>query len=201
MLSPFALPERIPSKGAATAEDDLIEFSDIECPHCGSLHRTVATLFEERGPAGLRVRFVNYPLDRECNPHVSRSVHPTACLSARGGICAQEQGRFWPFAEATFALQEPRSRAVMLDTARKVGLDMVRFAECLDAEQTARTLAEDIALAHTAGVRATPTVLVNGWTFEGAIPRARLLRVLDDTTPCGCDRRSPDGTCGGERND
>jgi len=37
---------------------------------------------------------------------------------------------------------------------------------------------------------------VNGWTFEGAIPRARLLQVLDDTTPCGCDHRSPDGICG-----
>ena len=141
---------------------------------------------------------MNYPLDRECNSHVARSVHPTACLSARGGICAQEQGLFWPFAEATFALQEPRSRAVVLDTARKIGLDMERFAVCLEAEKTAKALAEDIALAHSAGVRATPTLLVNGWMFEGAIPLARLLKVMDDTTPCGCDRRSSDGTCEGE---
>ena len=196
MLPPFVLPARIPSKGAPTADDGLVEFSDLECPHCTVLHDTVASLFEERGPSKLRVRFVNYPLDRECNSHVARSVHPTACLSARGGICAQEQGRFWPFADAYFALQGLRSRTVVLDTARKVGLDMERFAGCLDAAQTARALAEDIALAHAAGVRATPTVLVNGWTFEGAIPRARLLKVLEDTTPCGCDRRSPDGTCG-----
>ncbi len=196
MLPPFALPARIPSKGTPTAEDSVVEFSDLECPHCAVLHGTVASLFEERGPAGLRVRFVNYPLDRACNPHVARPVHPTACLSARAGICAQEQDRFWPFAEAYFALQGPRSRAAVLDTAREVGLDMDRFAECLDAEHTVRTLAEDIALAHAAGVRATPTILVNGWTFEGAIPRARLLQVLDDTTPCGCDHRSPEGICG-----
>ena len=118
-----------------------------------------------------------------------------ACLSARGGICAQEQGRFWAFAEAYFALQESRSRAVVLDTARKAGLDLGRFSACLDAPQTARALDEDIALAHAAGVHATPTILVNGWTFEGAIPRGRLLDVLNDTTPCGCDRRSSDGTC------
>jgi len=196
MLPPFALPERIPSKGAPKAADDLIEFSDLECPHCESLHRTVAFLFVERGPVGLRVRFVNYPLDSECNPHVGRSLHPTACLSARGGICAQEQGRFWPFAEATFALEGPRSRGVVLETSRRVGLDVERFAVCLDSAATAKTLAEDIALAHGAGVRATPTVLINGWTFEGAIPRARLQRVLDDTSPCGCERRSSDGTCG-----
>jgi predicted DsbA family dithiol-disulfide isomerase/uncharacterized membrane protein len=196
MLPPFALPARIASEGSPTAEDGLVEFSDLECPHCAVLYATVASLFEERGPTGLRVRFVNYPLDPACNPHVARPVHPTACLSARAGICAQEQGRFWPFAEASFALQGPRSRAAVLDTAREVGLDMDRFAECLDAEHTVRALAEDIALAHAAGVRATPTILVNGWTFEGAIPRARLLQVLGDTTPCGCDQRSPDGICG-----
>jgi protein-disulfide isomerase len=195
MVPPFSLPARIPSKGEQTAEDGLVEFSDLECPHCGSLHHTIASLFEERGPARLRVRFVNYPLDRECNPHVARSVHPTACLSARGGICAEAQGRFWPFAEATLALQGHRTRQVLLDTAQTVGLDTERFAVCLDAEATAKALAEDIALAHSAGVRATPTVLVNGWTFEGAIPRAKLLKVMDETTPCGCDRRSSDGTC------
>jgi len=195
MMPPFALPGRIPSKGAPTAADDLIEFSDLECPHCGALHRTIAALFEERGPTRLRVRFVNYPLDRECNPHVGRSVHPTACLSARGAICAEEQGGFWPFTEATFASKEPRSRTAVIDTARQVDLDVERFSVCLDAATTTSALAEDIALAHSAGVRATPTVAVNGWTFEGALPRARLLRVLDDTTPCGCDRRSPDGLC------
>lgn len=198
MLPSFALPERVPSKGEPAAEDDLIEFSDLECPHCGALHRTVANLFEERGPDGLRVRFVNFPLDRECNPHVGRSVHPTACLSARGGICAQEQGRFWPFAEATLGLKELRTRAVVLDTARSIGLNMERFAACLDSEPTNEILAEDIALAHAAGVHVTPTVLVNGWTFEGAISRTRLLSVLDDTTPCGCDSRPTAGTCGGE---
>jgi protein-disulfide isomerase/uncharacterized membrane protein len=197
-VPPFVLPERIPSKGASTAQDSLVEFSDLECPHCASLHRTIGSIFEERGPAGLRVRFVNYPLDRECNPHVARSIHPAACLLARGGICAQEQGRFWPFAQACFVLQEPRSRKAVLDTARKLGLDAERFAGCLDAEKTARALAEDVALAHAAGVRATPTVLVNGRAFEGAIPRARLLRILSNTTPCACERRSPAGTCGGE---
>lgn len=195
VLPPFALPSRIPSRGAPIAEDELVEFSDLECPHCVSLYRTVESLFEERGPNRLRVRFVNYPLDHECNPHVARSLHPTACLSARGGICAEEQGHFWQFAGALFGLQAPRSRAAVLDTARQVGLNVDLFAMCLDAESTAKALAEDIALAHAAGVHATPTVLVNGWTFEGAIARGRLLSVLDDTTPCGCDQRSAEGTC------
>ena len=200
-LARFVLPDRIPSKGTSSAQDDLVEFSDLECPHCGSLHRTVASLHEELGPTGLRVRFVNFPLDKACNPHVARSLHPTACLVARGGICAQEQGLFWEFAERYFRLQVTPSSTIVLHVARGVGADVERFSECLDAERTARALAEDIALAHAAGVRATPTLLVNGWTFEGALPRARLVEIMRETHPCGCDRRQPDGTCGGDGTD
>jgi protein-disulfide isomerase len=85
-LAPFVLPDRIPSKGAPSAAGDLVEFSDLECPHCRTMHRTVSSLFEERGPGRLRVRFVNYPLDKACNPHVARSLHPTACLAFGGGF-------------------------------------------------------------------------------------------------------------------
>ena len=200
-LQPFRLPDRIPSKGGPSASDELIEFSDLECPHCAVLHRTVRSLLEERGPAGLRVRFVNFPLDSSCNPHMRRALHPTACLMARAGICAQAQGRFWEFLDAAFALEGERSRAVTIEVARQLGLDLDRFSACLDDEATSRTLSDDIALAHRAGIRATPTLLVNGLTFEGALPRSQLGAVLDDTTPCGCDQRPSDGSCGGERKD
>lgn len=200
-LRPLRLPDRIPSKGGPSAADELIEFSDLECPHCAVLHRTVRSLFEERGPAGLRVRFVNFPLDSSCNPHVRRTLHPTACIMARAGICAQTQGKFWEFLDAAFALEGERSRAVTLGLARQLGLDVDRFSACLDDEATSSALSDDIALARRAGVRATPTLLVNGLTFEGAVPRAQLGGVLDDTTPCGCDQRPSDGSCGGERKD
>ncbi len=188
-FEPFVLPERVPSKGGPFAADELIEFSDLECPYCSRLHRTVTSLLEERGPAGLRVRFVHYPLDSSCNPHVRRSLHPTACLMARAGICAQDQGRLWEFIDAAFALEGERSRGVTIDTARRLGLDLERFGACLGDEATARTLADDIALAHRAGIRATPTLLINGLIFEGALPRTQLTAVLDDTAPCGCDQR------------
>ena len=195
MLPPLAVPSRVPAKGSTMPTADIVEFSDLDCPHCAALHRTVTSLREEPAHGGMRVRFVNYPLDQSCNPHVARSLHPSACLAARGGICAQEQGRFWPYSERYFAQPEPRTRETVLAVAREVGADMERFATCIDSEEASRSLAQDIGLAHAASVRATPTLLINGWTFEGALPRERLLRILDETTPCGCDQRSPDGAC------
>lgn len=194
-LPAFALPEGLPSKGAPNAEDEVVEFSDLDCSHCALLHGTVSSIAAERGTSRLRVRFVSYPLDQECNPAVARSLHPTACLAARGAICAQEQGRFWQYLEAYFGISEPRSRELVFATAQSVGLAMDRFGECLNAEQTRLTLAESIALAQAARVRATPTVMVNGRLYEGAIPRKQLETILDETKPCGCDRCSADGAC------
>ena len=197
-FEPFLLPERVPSKGGPSAADELVEFSDLECPYCSALHRTVTSLFEERGQAGLRVRFVHYPLDSSCNPHARRSLHPTACLMARAGICAQGQGRFWEFIDEAFALEGERSRGVTIDIARRLDLDLERFGSCLDDEATARTLADDIELAHRAGIRATPTLLINGLTFEGALPRTQLTAVLNDTAPLWL-RSAPKDVAQGER--
>ena len=196
ILHPYSLPARVPSKGAADAADIMVEFSDLDCPHCAAMHATVAGTMKERGSSGLLVRFVNYPLDASCNPNVTRTLHPTACFLARGGLCAQEQGLFWPYIESVFAIEGPRSPERVVDVARRIGLDAVQFQECLDAPRTARALSEDIALANSARVRATPTVLVNGWTFEGSMPPAKLRRILDDTAPCGCELRPVDGSCG-----
>lgn len=188
-LHPFLLPERVPSRGGPSAADELVEFSDLECPYCSVLHRTVKSLYDERGPAGLRVRFVNYPLDSSCNPHVPKSLHPSACLMARAGICAQGQGRFWEFVESAFELEGDRSHAVIVGIARRLGLDLGKFSACLDDAETTRILAQDISLAHQVGIRATPTLLINGLTFEGALPRTQIVTVLNDTAPCGCDQR------------
>ncbi len=194
----LSIAERVPSKGGSSDADELVEISDLACPHCATLHGTVSELFEERGPEALRVRFLNYPLDAACNPHVSRSVHPTACLLARAGICAQAQGYFWEFIDAIFVAAEPRFRGLAVETALRLGLNIDQFTECLDAESTARALADDVSLAHDAGIRATPTVVVNGVIFEGAISQARLRAALDETSSCGHDHRSPEGSCGGE---
>ncbi len=117
-------------------------------------------------------------------------------MLARGGICAQEQGPFWQFVGAIFASDGSRSHDRTIEAAGELGLDIERFSTCLDATSTAAMLADDIALADAAGVRATPTILVNGLAFEGAMRPDQLRAILDDTRPCGCERRSANDTCG-----
>jgi len=152
----------VPRKGPDTAPIKVTEFSDFMCPHC----RNIAGAFDSYLPqAGGRIMifFKNYPLDTECNPNLKQQVHVGACLLARGGLCAQEQGKFWPYHNRVFA-QEIKSaqRADLLKMAAEAGLDLKVLEACLDTSHTRERLAAEIAEAAAAKVTSTPTIFIDG---------------------------------------
>ena len=191
--SAVPIPDRVPSRGNPAAPATLLEFSDLECPFCATMHETVTELLA-RNPDRIRVRFVNYPLDTACNCHVSVCLHRTACLAARAGVCAAGAGRFWEYSDLLYRARTRHQRDDLLEYARSAGLDPAAFVACLDAPGTAAALADDIEVATAYGVRATPTIVLNGVKFEGAIDLGRLQELLDRTEVCSCEP-SPDDVC------
>ena len=155
--------EGVAYKGPAQAPIRVIEFSDFLCPFC----KNIAGAFGSYLPstAGrVSVYFKNYPLDSECNPNVPTSVHPGACHLARGGLCAHEQGRFWPYHDKVFfgtPLASP-SKADVVRLAGEAGLDGAALQACLDSPRIKEKLAAEIAEGRSSGVDATPTLFVNG---------------------------------------
>jgi len=181
------LSDDVPSKGSQTAPATLIEFSDFECSYCAAMHRVISTLYAHVGADRLRVRFVNFPLDNSCNCYVTACLHETACLAARAAICAQRGGAFWEFADMSFTNRRQHDRDDLIGYAIKVGLDEAAFESCLESAETTEALLDDIETAHDAGVKATPTVVVNGLKFEGLMPLDRLQETLDRSEVCACD--------------
>lgn len=173
-----ALPDRIPARGPADARSELVVFADFECPACARLHATVNHVVRTLGKDAPRVRFVNFPLDSGCNPYSTRRVHQSACLAARGALCAARDGVFWEYAEVRFASPGRHEREDLIRTATTLGLDAQAFEECLDSSRIGRELAEDIELAHGAGVTATPTWLLDGQKYVGGTSPEALERML-----------------------
>ena len=151
-----------PVKGPANAPIKVTEYSDFLCPFC----RSLAGAFTQYLPstAGrVAVFYKHYPLDRECNPRLDRTIHPGACLLARGGICAEQQGKFWAYHDRVFATE--MQEASVQDVTRlgfEAGLDTAAFQACLDAPATRARLAADVEEGYRAGVRGTPTLFING---------------------------------------
>lgn len=151
-----------PVKGPADARVQVIEFSDFLCPFCRGLAGAFKD-FMPRSQGRIAILFKHYPLDKECNPHLNSTVHAGACWVARGGVCAQQQGKFWAYHDLAFENppHEP-GRADVLKIGSAAGLDASALGACLDSPATQARLAADIADAERTGVKATPTLFING---------------------------------------
>ena len=144
----------------------VVVYSDYECPFCARQHEEVKALVAGRRDVKLLHR--QFPLDSTCNPLLKSQMHPSACGLARAGVCAGDQGRIEEMSDALFRNQLERQPLEAL--ARRVGLDMPRFRECLAAPDTARRVADDIAAALRDGVKGTPSYVVDGKISLGVFP-------------------------------
>jgi protein-disulfide isomerase/uncharacterized membrane protein len=154
----------VPLKGPAQAPVKVVEFSDFLCPFC----RQVAGAFDGYLPTSggrVAIYYKQYPLDPACNPTVQGAGHAGSCNLSLGGLCAQDQGKFWPYHDRVFAAQQqlrnPQT-ADVLRLATEAGLDAGALEKCLAAPGTKQRLAAHVAEGQKGGVNGTPTLFING---------------------------------------
>jgi protein-disulfide isomerase len=156
------------------------EFSDFQCPACRQFHDlTLGQIVETYVNTG-QVYFVyrNYPfLDSQSPGNESQDA-------AMAGLCAAEQGRFWDFHDIIFANQigenvgsftRPRLTAM----AEKLGLDP-SFEDCLREGRYLEQIRADVTAAAEAGVRSTPSFLINGKLVVGAQPFSAMASLIEE---------------------
>jgi len=157
-----------PLIGPLNASITLVEFSDFQCPYCikavGELQAVMKAY-----PAQVKLIFKQFPLDN----------HSQAAVAAVAALAAHKQGKFWAMHDAMFAQQGRLSRAVILQLAAGLQLDMKRFQADLDSADMKKAVAQDMEDGEKAGVQATPTLFINGQHYNGAIALGALKPVLD----------------------
>jgi protein-disulfide isomerase len=157
-----------PAQGATTGPIRVVSYSDFMCPFC----RDLATALRNYLPSvsnRVTAYYKQFPLDTSCNAHVGQSLHPGACELARGGVCAQESGRFWEYHDKVFAQRWDRAtREDVLRIGVSAGLDASALGSCMDAAATKGRLAKDIDEAARVGVLSTPTLFVNGRKLQSS---------------------------------
>ena len=82
-------------KGNEEAGVVLIEYSDFQCPACGSYYPIVKALSEEF-PEELLIVYRHYPLT---------NIHPNAFSAAKASEAAANQGKFWEMHDMLFERQ------------------------------------------------------------------------------------------------
>ncbi len=144
-------------RGAPSKDLELVEFADLQCPHCRDAQPVMDQLLHDFPKA--HVVFQLFPLV---------DIHSSAFKAAAYGICAQQQSNdaFFQFASGVFDAQDgltPQTDDTLLKAAaRRAGLDAERIAACAATPTTATQVNADIKLADDLGIAETPTIVVNG---------------------------------------
>ena len=141
------------SKGVVTID----EYGDYQCPPCGALHPIIKTL---KGEYGDRIQFAfhHFPLTQ---------LHSHALEASYAAAAAGLQGKFWEMHNMLYEKQSEWSevgdfRPIVLDFARKIGLDLQRFTRDIDGIQVVTVVSDDMQRGALLGVNGTPTVFING---------------------------------------
>ena len=158
--------------GRADAPVTIIEFSDLQCPHCA---RNALNTFPE-----IKRNYIDTGKVRYVARDFPLTMHPFAMPAAVATRCAGEQGKFWQYRHALFERQNDLATSPYDALAAELGLDVPRFAECQKDPAQVAAVRADIALAGSNRVTSTPTFLVGrvvdgkleGEGFAGAKPYA-----------------------------
>ncbi len=97
-------------------------------------------------------------------------------------MCANEQGQFFPYASALFAI-EPATARLSADgyrqAAESVGLNVSEFTSCMDDGRNLDMVNTNRDRARAVGVSGTPTFFLNGEELSGAQPLSVFSQAID----------------------
>ncbi|MGI9589787.1 MAG: thioredoxin domain-containing protein [Myxococcota bacterium] len=157
-----------PSRGPESARITIVEFSDFQCPFCKRVGPTMDAIVE-RYPEDVRIVYRNFPLGN----------HNRAAPAAAAALCAEDQGKFWPYHDLLFDNPRALEDDHFAEYAAKLDLDEEAFAACYGEGRYEAQVARDLADGRAAGVTGTPAFFVNGVMLSGARPKEAFFELID----------------------
>jgi len=145
-----------PARGPEKSTVTIVEFSDLQCPHCKDAQPVIEKLLVDEPNA--RFVFQNYPLP----------MHNWAAKAAYYADCVGRSSNeaFWKFVQGTFDQQtnltESNADDKLTAIADASGVKGADMAVCAAKPDTKSRVDKSIALGTSVGVTGTPTVYVNG---------------------------------------
>lgn len=152
-----------PAQGSATPAILMVEFSDLECPHCKAAQPIVEKLATDFPQ--VRYIFQQFPLPA--------TMHPWAMKAAEFADCVGRLNpdAFWKYIDTVFDNQGSVAAATADDNlkgfATTVGLDAGKISTCAALPQTEARVKKSVDLGESLAVNQTPTLFVNGRRILG----------------------------------
>ena len=147
--------------GPDTAPIKILDFSDFQCPACGTAVPILEKIMEKY-PGKIQLTFKHFPL----------RMHVWAAVAHQSAECSARQGKFWDFYKLMYKnqsvwsiLSDPMVTFAMYAT--EIGLNMDEFSKCMVDTTVAESIAAEKKEGETLEISSTPTFFVNGKMFAG----------------------------------
>lgn len=163
-----------PSRGPADAPILLVEFSDLQCPHCKEAQPVIDKLLSEE--KNVRLVYQNFPLP----------MHNWAAKAAAYADCIGRTSNdaFWKFIEGTYAAQtdltESNADEKLNSITDAAGAKSADIATCAAKTETVGRVERSVELGKSLNVSSTPSLFINGRLVGvGSIPYDSLKSLVE----------------------
>ena len=165
-----------PWLGGASRSHELVEFADLECPHCKAAQPIMAKLRADF--PHVRYVFENFPLVQ---------VHPEAFIAADYGECVAKAGgnaAFFKYVDNVFANQDQLTPAdgktTLANAVKAAGQDPAKIAACAASPAGKAAVEASMKLGQQLHVDETPTLYVDGRPVPvGNVPYNMLKKIIE----------------------
>lgn len=159
--------------GNPAGDVTLVEMFDYNCGYCRQVVADVMALVEE--DPGLRVILKEFPI-----------LSQGSVDAARIGVLVNKTDvDYQAFHTAIYSARGAVDTQAALAAAEQLGLSRVALELEMNATEVSDALQRTYAIAQALGVTGTPTFIIGNDVIPGAVPKADLVRRIENMRACG----------------
>jgi len=162
-----------PAKGPAKAAVTIVEFSDMQCPHCAKAAAGIEQLLAQEPEA--HFVFQNFPL--ASHNWAEKAADYVDCVGRASNDAV------WKFIQKAFDEQANITEANVNEKLKAIatasGANGDEIAACAAKPDTKARIEASIALGRSVGVNATPMLFINGRNVPGGAPVDLMKKIVD----------------------
>ena len=158
----------IPFMGSDKPKVTIIEFFDYNCGYCKKSLDAITELL--RSEFDLKVSFREYPI-----------LSPSSRTAAKAALAARKQGKYFVLHSALMSMQGNLNEDKIFQAASNLKIDLNKLKKDMNNIDIENILQENEDLARKLNIRGTPTFIINGKLYAGALELNKLKTIINES--------------------
>lgn len=158
----------IPSTGAKDADVTVVEFFDYHCGYCKHMLPTVTKALEN--DKKIRFHFVEFPI-----------LSDDSVLAARAALAVNRiaKDKYFDFHQALMKASGKFDEKMLMDTAKKLGIDSGKMKAEMDKPDITATLDKNREIAAALNITGTPAIILGDEIQPGAVEYEMFAKMVE----------------------